>query len=81
MVPFSVARSDTEELSEFYNLNDNFDIEVRRSANQHPIVDLKLSEATPCLDPNRISHTPDRPLISLEFGKLAEGCPLEIDQD
>lgn len=33
------------------------------------------------MDPDRISHIPDRPLIVLEFGKLAEGCPLEIDQD
>ena len=78
LVPLRLNRVDTEQ-SEFYNLNANYDIEVRRQADQHPIVDLKLSEAPPCLDPDRISHVPDRPLIVVEFGKLAEGCPLEID--
>ena len=80
LVPLRLNRPESE-LSEFYNLDANFDIEVRRDADQHPIVDIQLSEEPPCLDPDRISHVPDRPLIVLEFGKLAEGCPLEIDQD
>ena len=78
LVPLRLNREESE-LSEFYNLNPNYDIEVRRDAKHHPIVDVKLSEAPPCLDPDRISHVPDRPLIVLEFGKLAEGCPLVVD--
>lgn len=60
-------------------MDGQYDIEVRRDADEDPIVNLKLSEAPPCLDPDKISHEPDRHLIVLEFGKLAEGCPLKID--
>lgn len=52
---------------------------MRRDAEEHPIVNLKLSEDQPCINPNSVNHLADRPLIELEFGKLTEGCPAEID--
>ena len=39
LVPLRLNRPESE-LSEYYNLDANFDIEVRRDADQHPIVDI-----------------------------------------
>lgn len=39
LVPLRLNRPESE-FSEFYNLDANFDIEVRRDANLHPIVNI-----------------------------------------
>lgn len=54
-----------------FNFTDDLVIQILKDSDQHPIVNIKLSEEVPCLDPKRISFKKDRPLIDLEQEKLA----------
>ena len=49
-----------------FNFTDNLFIQFLKDSDQHPIVNIKLTEEVPCLDPKKISFKKDRPLIDLE---------------
>lgn len=49
--------SKTSDLTgEVYNLDPQIWVRVMRDSDQHPIVNLKLSEEVPCLDKSKINH-------------------------
>lgn len=79
LIPYNSLGNQNTNNSDFFNLNELYDIEVRRDAENHPLVNLKLAEKQPCINPNQVNHVANRPLIELEFGNLNSGCPIERD--
>lgn len=67
--------------SQFFSLDDSYDLEVRRDADEHPIVDIKISELQPCISLDELYQNEERLSFVLEFHKSTFGCPNKEYQD